>query len=124
MTIILFSQICWNSIYYNKFYFYKFIQCTRNGVRFGSILSSADLVTGRSRTIIFADILHFRTVVNRQNDYHPRINNEFVVATILNPPKLDWFEDNTGPPPLNHVMLLSELEELNSWIAYFNQNCF
>ena len=43
------------------------------------------------------------------------------MATILNPPKLVWFEDNPGTPPPNHVNLLSELKELNSWIAYFNQ---
>ena len=81
----------------------------------------ADLVKGRSRTDIVADILHFRAVVIKQNEYHPFIKNEFVVATILNPPKLVWFEDNPGPPPPNHVNLLSELKELNSWIAYFNQ---
>jgi hypothetical protein len=79
-----------------------------------------DLVNGRSRTDIVADILHFRTMVNKQNRYHPRTNNEFVAATILNPPKLVWFEDN-GPPPPNHVNLLSEIKELNSWITYFNQ---
>ena len=80
----------------------------------------ADLVQGRSRTDIVADILHFWAVVNKQNDYHLLTKNEFVVATILNPPKLVWFEDN-GPPPPNHVNMLSELKELNSWIAYFNQ---
>lgn len=80
----------------------------------------ADLDQGRSRNDIVADILHFRAVVNKQNDYHPLIQNEFVVATILNPPKLVWFEDN-GPPPPNHVNLFSELKELNSWISYFNQ---
>ena len=79
-----------------------------------------DLARGKSRTAIVASILQFRRVVDLQNRYHPHTNNEFVVATVLNPPKFVWFEDN-GPPPPNYVNLLSEIKELNSWIVYFNQ---
>ena len=79
-----------------------------------------DLARGKTRTAVVASILQFRTVVDRQNQYHPHTNNEFVVATVLNPPKLVWFEDN-GPPPPDHKNLLNEIKELNSWIVYFNQ---
>ena len=79
-----------------------------------------DLARGKSRLAIVASILQFSTVVDRQNLYHPHTKNEFVVATVLNPSKFVWFEDN-GPPPPNHQNLLNEIKELNSWIVYFNQ---
>ena len=79
-----------------------------------------DLAKGKTRTDIVGSILHFRMVVNRQNQYHPQTKNELVVATILNPPKFVWFPDN-GPAPPNHNNMLSDIKELNSWIAYFNQ---
>ena len=79
-----------------------------------------DLAKGKTRTDIVESILHFRMVVDNQNRWHPHTKNELVVATILNPPKLVWFPDNGLPPP-NHNNLLSQIKELNSWIAYFNQ---
>jgi hypothetical protein len=79
-----------------------------------------DLIKGKSRTDIVASILHFRIAVDHQNQYHPMVKNELVVATVLNAPKLVWFPDN-GPPPPNYNNLLDEVKELNAWIIYFNQ---
>ena len=73
-----------------------------------------DLPAGKSVTDVIEQILHFKQKVDRQN---PR--NELVVATLLNPPKYTWFEDN-GEPPRNHKNLIREIKELNSWIVKFN----
>ena len=73
-----------------------------------------DLAAGKTVTDVIEQILHFKEKVDRQN---PR--NELVVATLLNPPKYTWFEDN-GEPPRNHKNLIREIKELNSWIVRFN----
>ena len=79
-----------------------------------------DLIRGKSRTDIVASILHFKNAVEHQNGYHNTRPNEFVVATVLNVPKLVWFPDNGTQPP-NFVNLLSDIKELNSWIVFFNE---
>ena len=81
---------------------------------------TADFALGRSRNEIVESIMRFRIVVTAQNKYHPNTENDFVVTTVLNPPKLAWFEDN-GQLPNNHPNLLNELKELNAWIIYFNE---
>ena len=79
-----------------------------------------DLAIGRSRNDIVESIMRFRIIVTAQNKQHPHSENEFVVATIPNPPKLAWFPGN-GELPQGHVNLLPELKELNAWIIYFNE---
>ena len=78
-----------------------------------------DLARGKTRDEIVEMFIHFKETVDKQNCYHPSVQNEFVIATILNPPKFTWFVDN-GPPPRNHQNLLSEIKELNSWIVFYN----
>ena len=65
-----------------------------------------DLAAGKSVTDVIEQIVHFKQKVDRQN---PR--NELVVATLLNPPKYTWFEDN-GEPRRNHKPILP-LQGLN-----------
>ena len=47
-----------------------------------------------------------KNLIDEQNVYHPDTPNEFVVATVLNCPKLTW---------------LDEISALNQWIIEFNQ---
>ena len=78
-----------------------------------------DLARGRSRDDIVEDLMHFKIAVDHQNVHHPDKPNEMVIATLLNPPKYTWFNDN-GIPPRNHEDHLTDIMELNSWIIYFN----
>ena len=78
-----------------------------------------DLARGKTRDEIVEMFMHFKETVEKQNRFHPQVKNEFVIATILNPPRFTWFADN-GPPPRNHQNLLSEIKELNSWIVFYN----
>jgi hypothetical protein len=79
-----------------------------------------DLAQGRSRNQIVESIIHFKQTVDKQNMFHPNTRNELVIATVLNPPKFVWFDDN-GPPPLNHRNMLADIKELNSWIVFYNK---
>eukprot|EP00092_Neocalanus_flemingeri_P009037 GFUD01009723.1.p1 GENE.GFUD01009723.1~~GFUD01009723.1.p1 ORF type:complete len:266 (-),score=80.15 GFUD01009723.1:140-937(-) len=79
-----------------------------------------DLARGRTRAEIVESILHFKRTVDQQNQFHPHTHNQFLVATILNPPKFVWFPENEQPPP-NHTNMLQEIAELNDWIVLFTQ---
>ena len=79
-----------------------------------------DLIRGGTMSSVTSSILHLRYTIEKQNAHHPRTPNEFVVATILNPPKLTWFPD-TGPPPPGHRNRLEEIREINDWIVDFNK---
>ena len=79
-----------------------------------------DLMRRASRDSIVERFIHLKETLDAQNVYHPHAKNELVIATILNPPKLVWFQAN-GPPPANHVNHLSVLKELNDWIKYYNR---
>ena len=57
-----------------------------------------DLARGKTRDEIVEMFIHFKETVDKQNRYHPSVRNEFVIATILNPPKFTWFVDNQEPP--------------------------
>jgi hypothetical protein len=78
-----------------------------------------DLLKGGTFTSITNRILNLRQTIDKQNEYHPHAQNELVVATVLNPPKLTWFPD-TGPPPHGHVNRLEEIRQINDWIVEFN----
>ena len=95
----------------------------RKQVRPMRILISAgtdDFAMGRTRDEVVESLMHFKNAVDKQNEYHPEVKNEFVVATLLNPPKICWFPDN-GPAPANHTNMLADLKEINSWIINFNK---
>ena len=79
-----------------------------------------DILQGASRDTLVERFMNLKEVIDRQNVVHPQIRNELTIATVLNPPKLVWFEGN-GPPPTNFVNHLQDLKELNSWIKFFNQ---
>ena len=78
-----------------------------------------DLLRGGNFTTITNSILRLKNVVDEQNKFHPSSQNELVVATILNPPKLTWFTD-TGPPPPGHTNRLEEIDQINQWIVELN----
>ena len=80
-----------------------------------------DLLKGGTFTSITNSILTLKQTVDLQNQYHPSKQNELVVATILNPPKLCWFPDNGAPPP-GHRNRLQEITEINKWIVEFNDS--
>ena len=80
-----------------------------------------DLIQGGSKDTVMEAIKHFQQVIDAQNFYHPGAKNQFAVATLLNPPKLVWF-DNNGPPPPGHTNRLVELQQLNDDITRFNTN--
>ena len=80
---------------------------------------TADLARGRSRDQIVESIMHFRYLVSEQNKLHPSSENDFVVGTVLNPPKLVRFPVD-GKPSTRNINFLAELKELNAWIIYFN----
>ena len=61
-----------------------------------------DFAMGKSRDEVVESFIHFKDTIDRQNDFHPEVKNELVIATVLNPPKICWFADN-GPPPHNHI---------------------
>ena len=80
-----------------------------------------DLARGKTRDQVVESLMHFKpTVVDRQSRKIPGIKNELVIATLLNPPKFVWFQDN-GPQPRLHRNLLPDIKELNSWIVFFNK---
>ena len=78
-----------------------------------------DLLKGGNFNTITNSILHLKNTIDEQNRFHPTAQNELVVATILNPPKLTWFSD-TGPPPPGHINRLEEVSQINQWIVEFN----
>ena len=80
-----------------------------------------DLLKGGTFTSITNSILHLRLAIDYQNQFHPSQQNELVVATILNPPKLCWFPDNGAPPP-GHRNRLQEITDINQWIVEFNDS--
>ena len=59
-------------------------------------------------------ILALKNTIDAQN-----ARNELVVTTLLNPPKLTWFEDN-GARPAGHINRL-EITVINEWIVEFTQ---
>ena len=79
-----------------------------------------DLLKGGNMESLTNSILTFKNAVDDQNHYHPRIPNELVVSTLLNPPIITWFPDN-GRPPRGHVNRLEEITAINNWIVEFNQ---
>ena len=78
-----------------------------------------DLLRGASRDTIVERFIHMKEVIDAQNSFHPHARNELVIATVLNPPKLVWFEAN-GPPPANHVNHLADIKEINAWLKNYN----
>ena len=79
-----------------------------------------DLLRGASRDTIVERFIHLKETIDAQNVYHPHAKNELVIATILNPPKLVWFDAN-GPPPPNHINQLKDIKEINDWLKTYNK---
>ena len=79
-----------------------------------------DMIRGASRDTMVERFIHLKEVVEAQNTFHPEAKNELLIATILNPPKLVWFEGN-GTPPANFTNYLQDMKELNSWIKFYNR---
>ena len=65
------------------------------------------------------EVLRFEAQVVAQNRYHVPKTNVFIVAPLLNPPKLCWFPDN-GPEPPGFNNRLEEFQNINLWIKEFN----
>ena len=80
-----------------------------------------DLMRGASVTDMVARFINLKEVIEKQNSYHSHAPNEMVIATIINPPKLVWFEGN-GPAPANFENKLDMLKEINSWIQFYNKD--
>ena len=78
-----------------------------------------NLLRGATRDSMVEDFIHMKEVIQAQDAHHPHKQNELVVATVLNPPKLVWFAGN-GPPPSDFNNHLKDIMELNSWIKFFN----
>ena len=99
-----------------------FLYDYKRQVRPMRILVSAglnDLIRGGDRDLIIGRFIRLKEVIDKQNEYHPHAQNQLVIANLLTPPKLVWFEDN-GPPPPNHVNKHDTIKEINSWITFFN----
>ena len=73
-----------------------------------------DLLKGHTRDMIVEDFIHMKEVITAQDK-----QNELVIATVLNPPKLVWFPGN-GTPPSSFTNHLKDIMELNSWIKFYN----
>ena len=78
-----------------------------------------NLLRGATRDSMVEDFIHMKEVIQAQDAQHPHKQNELVIATVLNPPKLVWFSGN-GPPPTEFKNHLKDIMELNSWIKFFN----
>ena len=78
-----------------------------------------DIIKSASRDTVVERFMNLKEVIDRQNIHHPHAKNELTIATLLNPPKLVWFDGN-GPPPSNFTNHLQDLKEINSWIKFFN----
>ena len=77
-----------------------FIYDFKRQVRPMRILVSAglnDLIRGGDRDLIIGRFIRLKEVIDTQNAYHPHVQNQLVIASLLTPPKLVWFADN-GPP--------------------------
>ena len=92
----------------------------RTPMRVLLVAGTNDLLKGGDMTSVTNSILHLKNLIDEQNVYHPDTPNEFVMATVLNCPKLTWYPDN-GPPPPGHHNRLEEISALNQWIIEFNQ---
>ena len=79
-----------------------------------------DMMRGADVTTMIEKYITLKEMVEAQNSKHPQTKNEMVIATLINPPKLVWFEGN-GPPPANFVNHLAMVKELNSWIKFYNE---
>ena len=79
-----------------------------------------DFMRGADVTTMIEKYIALKELIEAQNSKHPQTKNEMVIATVLNPPKLVWFEGN-GPPPANFVNHLDMIKELNSWIKFYNE---
>ena len=82
-----------------------------------------DIIKGADKDLIIGRFIRLNEVINEQNNCHPPVRNELVIATLLTPPKLVWFDDN-GPPPPNHENLHQVIKDINSWITFFNTQKF
>ena len=80
-----------------------------------------DLLKGGTMETLTNSILQLKNTVDENNKYHPEVLNEFVVATLLNPPILAWFPD-FGQAPTGHNNRLQELRDINNWIVEFNNS--
>ena len=63
-----------------------------------------DLIKGGNKESVTNSILRLKNAIDDQNIHHPDNPNELVVATLPNPPKLTWFDDNglvTQEEPFN-----------------------
>ena len=78
-----------------------------------------DVLKGATRDTVVERFIHLKETLDAQNAFHPHRKNELVIATLLNPPKLVWFQGN-GPPPTNYVNHLADFRELNNWIKFYN----
>ena len=78
-----------------------------------------DLINGGNFDTVTNRILQLKNTIDENNQYHPEVENELVVGTLLNPPIVTWFDDN-GPPPENHINRLDEIMRINNWIVEFN----
>ena len=99
-----------------------FIHDYKNQVRPMRVFVSAglnDLIRGADKDLVIGRFIRLSEVINEQNCCHPPVKNELVIATLLTPPKLVWFEDNGTPPP-NHKNHYQVIKDINSWISFFN----
>ena len=78
-----------------------------------------DLIKGGTKDTVMESIRQFQKTIDDQNRYHNGARNQFVVANLLNPPKLAWHKDN-HPPPHGYINRLEELIQLNQEIDRFN----
>ena len=95
-------------------------KCVRP-MRFLLAAGIIDLLEGGNFETVTNRILQMKNTIEENNKFHPAMPNEFVVATILNPPKLVWFADN-GTAPHGHVNRLEEIMAINRWITEFNDS--
>ena len=77
-----------------------------------------DLIRGGDSEKFKEQVLQFEEQVDHQNRYH-FTKNEFIVAPLLNPPKLCWFSDNGREPP-EYNNRVEEIHNINTWIKEFN----
>ena len=84
-----------------------FIHDYKNQVRPMRVFVSAglnDLIRGADKDLVIGRFIRLSEVINEQNCCHPPVKNELVIATLLTPPKLVWFEDNGTPPPTTKII--------------------
>ena len=83
-----------------------FIHDYKNQVRPMRVFVSAglnDIIKGADKDLIIGRFIRLNEVINEQNNCHPPVRNELVIATLLTPPKLVWFDDNGPHPPTTRI---------------------